>query len=211
MGVDRRDDRVGVVVEQRNDLLGLGAVGNAGVAAQVAEPQHRLDPVGDAALDAPAQHPPPRVAAEVGLDQGLGDPAERRRLDREPEVRNQTRDGVDVRVGKALRPVGHPARIERVHLADDAVGVEPVEDRDVFGERGLEQFAQDRKLGRRLGTDAPPQQGLAVGQHPEPRACPPALGGFAFRAAAVIGEGHVRLFPLPAERPPLVQADAGCR
>ena len=91
MVVDRRDDRVGVVVEQRDDLLGLGAVGDAGVVAQVAEPQHRLDPVGDAALDAAVQHPPPRVAAEVGLDQRLGDPAERRRLDREPEVRNEAR------------------------------------------------------------------------------------------------------------------------
>ena len=64
-------------------------------------------------------------------------------------------------------------------------------------------------FGRRIRTDPPPQQRLAVVQHPEPRARPPALGGFAFRAAAVIGEGHVGLVPIPAERAPLVQRMQG--
>jgi hypothetical protein len=42
--VHRRDHRLGVVVEQRDDLLRRGAVGDRGVAAQVGEPQRRVDP-----------------------------------------------------------------------------------------------------------------------------------------------------------------------
>ena len=78
--VDRRDDSVGVVVEQRDDLLRRRGVGNAGVVAQIAEPQHGLDPVRHAARDAAAQNPPAGVAAEIGLDQGLGDAARGTRI-----------------------------------------------------------------------------------------------------------------------------------
>ena len=41
--VDRGDDRIGVVVEQRDDLVGRGGVGDPGVAVQVGEPEHRAD------------------------------------------------------------------------------------------------------------------------------------------------------------------------
>ena len=51
---------------------GADGVGDLGVAAQVAEPQNRVDPVGDAAGDAALEHAPAGVAAEIGLDQGLG-------------------------------------------------------------------------------------------------------------------------------------------
>ena len=41
--VDGADDRLGIVVEHRNDLVGCCAVGDLGVATQIAEPEHGLD------------------------------------------------------------------------------------------------------------------------------------------------------------------------
>ena len=68
--VDRRDDRVGIVVEQRNDLFRRG-VGDPGEAAQIAEPDNGIDVLGNAAHDASAEHAPAGVAAEIGFHQRL--------------------------------------------------------------------------------------------------------------------------------------------
>ena len=62
-------------------MISLGAAVSVmrGEAAQVGEPQDRLDAVGDAALDAALQHALAGVAAEIDLDQGAGDRGQRRR------------------------------------------------------------------------------------------------------------------------------------
>ena len=67
-----------------------------GEAAQVGEPQHRLDAVGDAALDAAAQHALAGVVAEIDVDQRAGDLRQRRALDREPQRRRQAAQRGDV-------------------------------------------------------------------------------------------------------------------
>ena len=71
-------------------MLRRRGVGDPGVVAQIAEPEDRLDPIGDAARDAAAQHPAPRVPAEISLDQGARDAAERRRFDREAKEGGQS-------------------------------------------------------------------------------------------------------------------------
>ena len=48
---------------------GGAAIADPGIAAQVAEPQHRLDTVGNAAFDPAAQDAPSRVAPEIGFHQ----------------------------------------------------------------------------------------------------------------------------------------------
>ena len=78
-------------------LSGDGAVADPRVAAQVGEPQHGADPLGDAAHDAAAQHPAAGVAAEIGLDQGCGDPGERAALQGQRQRRHQLLERVDLR------------------------------------------------------------------------------------------------------------------
>src|SRR5262249_59234925 len=62
--MNRRYDDVGIIVQQRNYLLGRG-IGDTREAAQVAEPDDRINPIGNAAHDAPAQQAPCGVAAEI--------------------------------------------------------------------------------------------------------------------------------------------------
>src|SRR5262245_13365580 len=66
--VNGGNNDIGVVVQQGDDLLG-SRVGNPCEAAQVTEPDDRINPVGDAAHDPATQHTLPGVAAEVGLHQ----------------------------------------------------------------------------------------------------------------------------------------------
>src|SRR5256885_1307442 len=53
--VNGRDHRLGVVVEERNDLVRGRVVGYAREAAKIGEPQDRVDAVGNASRDATAQ------------------------------------------------------------------------------------------------------------------------------------------------------------
>ena len=50
MLMDRRNDRIGVVVQQRDDLFRCG-VGDAREASQIAEPHRCVDPLGDTTHD----------------------------------------------------------------------------------------------------------------------------------------------------------------
>jgi len=50
--MNSRDDRVGIMVEERDDFFRARRVADAGVAAEIAEPQYGLDPLGHAAPDA---------------------------------------------------------------------------------------------------------------------------------------------------------------
>ena len=78
-----RDNCVGVVVEQGNNISRTRRVADPGVAAEVAEPQDRFDPLGDAPRNAALQNSPAGIAAEVGLDQRSGNARQRRGLHRE--------------------------------------------------------------------------------------------------------------------------------
>ena len=159
MRVDRRDDDVGIVVEQRDDLLGRG-IGDAREAAQVAEPDDGVDPVGDAAHDAAAEHAPSGVAAEIGLHQRSGHARERGRLDRERKRRDHARERGNMGVGEAAGVRGHPRGVDAIHLADRAFGREAVDHGDVVGHARCPVVPQDRKLGFALRGHAAPQQAL---------------------------------------------------
>ena len=69
-GVDRG---LRIIVEERNDLAGLDALADRGRAAQVGEPQHRVDALGDAARDFSAQHLLGGVAPEIDAPKRPGD------------------------------------------------------------------------------------------------------------------------------------------
>ena len=132
--VHRGDDRIGIVVEQRDDLLGRRRVGDPREALQVAEPQHGADLLGDAALDVAAQHAMPGVAPEVGLDQRLGDARDRGALDREREARAP---GTRARRGRrSAKPDGRSvAQEEKVQSIRPIApcGAEAVDHRHVVG------------------------------------------------------------------------------
>ena len=116
---------------------GGARVGDPGEALQVAEPQHGADLLGDAALDVAAQHAMPGVAAEIGLDQRLGDARGRGALDREREDwAPETRARRDRR-RRSPRAIGRPGGVGAVHHADRAVRAEAVDHRDVVGHAAL--------------------------------------------------------------------------
>jgi hypothetical protein len=63
--VNRIDRGLCIIVEKRNDLAGFNALADRGRAAQVGEPQHRIDPFGDTARDTAAQHLLGSIAPEI--------------------------------------------------------------------------------------------------------------------------------------------------
>jgi hypothetical protein len=120
--------------------------GAAGEAAQVAEPQHGVDLVGDAASDVAVEDAPPGVAAEIGVDQGLGDVGERLALDRKCQGRHQRAERRDMAVVEAFRPVRRPGRDDAVHAADPRVLAEAAQQGDVVGDALVAQVVEDREL-----------------------------------------------------------------
>jgi len=80
------------------------------------------------------EHTPSRVTPEIGFDQGIGDAGERCRLDREAKKGRKPCERRNTGIGKTACPVGHPARIEAVHLADHAFGGEAVDGRHKLGD-----------------------------------------------------------------------------
>ena len=158
MLVDRRDDGLGIVVEQRNDLLRRRGFGDARVVAQIAEPQHRLDPIRDAPLDAASQHPPAGVASEIGLDQRLGDASERSSFDRKPEEGGEPLQRPKLIIVKAFGSIGRPIGIHTIHLADHAVFGEAVDDRDIVRELRLTKLREGREFSFGLRGHAQAQQ-----------------------------------------------------
>jgi hypothetical protein len=99
--LDRSDHRVRIVVEQRDDLLGRSGVGDPGKALEVAEPQNRADLLGYAPLDVASQDTMARIAAQIGLDQGLGDTGDGGTLDDGREARHQELERREVIVVEA--------------------------------------------------------------------------------------------------------------
>ncbi len=204
-GVDRRDHGVGVVVQERDDLLGCGRIGDRRVASQVAEPQRCVDPVRHTARDPAAQHHAPGVPAEVGLDQGFGDAAERGAFHRQRQERRQPLQRGHFAVAETFGPVGGPGRIDAVHLADDALGCEPVHHHDHLGRAFHLLRFEEGGARLRLGTDAVSAQLLAALDQPIKRRCAPIRGRFALVRAAVFDELRLPILGLvPADRAALV-------
>ena len=170
--MDRRDDDVGIVVEQRNHLLGRG-IGDAREAAQVAEPDDGVDALGDAAHDAATEHAPSGVTAEIGLHQCPGHARERGRLDCQRKRRDHARERCNMGIGEAVGVRGHPRGVDAIHLADRAFGREAVDHGDVVGHARGPEIRQDRKLDFALRGDAAPQQAFAGLQQVKERTCAP--------------------------------------
>jgi hypothetical protein len=73
-------------------LLRIGDLGDMREAAQVAEPENGLDPVGDATGDPPFQDETTGITPKVGLDECLGDACKRGALQGEHQGRCQLAD-----------------------------------------------------------------------------------------------------------------------
>jgi len=108
-------------------------IGDRGIAAQVGEPEHGADLVGDATRDPAAQDTLAGIATEIDIDQGAGDAGERRRFDRERQRRHQAAKGDKILLGEALGTPRRPGGIDAIHAADGAVAVEAVDEGDIVG------------------------------------------------------------------------------
>ena len=128
MAVHGRDDYLGVVVEQRNDLLRRGIVGDLGVAVQIAVPQHRADLLGDAAHNPPAHDPPSRIATEICLRKRSRDTGERCRFEGKFEKGCEALQRSNAVLPETIGRITGPAGIDAIHLADDALGSETVDE-----------------------------------------------------------------------------------
>ena len=128
MPVHGRDDDFGIVIEQRNDLLRRGIVGNMRVAVQIAVPQHRADLLGDPAHDPAAHHPPAGIAAEISFGERPGHSGECGGFDRQLEKRREPFQRDDRVLAEAISRIAGPGRIDAIHLADDALGGKAVDE-----------------------------------------------------------------------------------
>ena len=106
--MDRRDHRFGIIIEEGDDLAGRGDVGDARVVMQIAEPERRLDAIGDAALDASGDHPLACVTPEIGFDERARDARERGRFHRESEHGHEPLELRDVLVLVAALAIRRP-------------------------------------------------------------------------------------------------------
>ena len=198
--VDGGDDRLGIVVQQRDDLGRLGGVGDGGEAAQIGEPQRRLDAVGDAALDASLQDALAGIAAEIDLDQGVGDPGQRCALDREPKGRREAAQGHDIGVAEALGVARRPGRVDAVHLADRGALGEATDEDDIVGVPLILHLLDAGEVDRIAKGDAPPQFLAAGLQQVIEGTALPGGGGLAFSGAAILGGcGLFDIVVAPAE------------
>ena len=118
--------------------------GHGGGAAQVGEPDRRLDLLPVAAPDRAFQHPPPRAPAEIGVEQGAGRRPEDMDLEQPAEQPDRTGD-------PAERPGGEAPGVPRRegHGVQLAVGKEHRQRRIVRRAR-RRQIVQDRVVERRV-------------------------------------------------------------
>ncbi len=145
--VDRRDDRIRVVVEQRDDLIGRRRIGDGGVVAQVREPQDRADAIGNAARDTSAENALSGIVAEIDLHQRSGDPCQGRAFDGKRELRNENAQGLDFGCVEPFGAARRPVRIEAIHFADHAVAGESVDKGEVIGVALVPKIVEVVKLG----------------------------------------------------------------
>ena len=177
------------------------SVGDAGEPAQIAVPQHGADLLGDAAPDQPAQYPHSGVAAEIGLDQRAGDAGERHAFDRQCQFREQGGQGLDLALCEALRAVGGPIGIERVHLADRAGAGKAADHHRDIAHALVAQLHDGREIGGLARVEARPKQRCAGLEQVKEHAAPPVRGRFALAGRVVFDDLGLRLSALasPAE------------
>jgi hypothetical protein len=201
--VNRRNDRIEVVVKHRDHMLG-GGIGDAGEAAQVAEPQHRVDAFGDAAGDPALEHAPAGVASQIGLNQIFCDAPERSGFHRECQKRHQVLQAEKVRVAKPAGRIGHPGRIDAIHVADDAIVREPIDDRRIVGHPGRAQFRKDRKFALALARKPAAQKRLTGFQQAVERTSAPAIVRDISVRATVIARRDLVLVAFPTKHAPFM-------
>ena len=201
-GVDRG---FRIIVEERNDLVGPDALGNPGRAAQIGEPQHRVDALGDAARDAPAQHLGRGVAAEIDSPQRAGDVDLLRRLDRQSQHRHEIAQCFQLPVAEAALAAGGEIGIEAVHLAERSGVAEAMDQRDQMPMPALEEIADQRELERSLVGEIDPHLVIAIFEHVMEGRTAPVPGGFALcRRAIFEGVAFIARLVVPAEAAPFI-------
>jgi hypothetical protein len=144
-----------VVVQQLEEDGAGQPVGESGRAAQVAQPDHRVDVLALAAMDQAVQNPLAGEVSEVGFQYDLGGPAQRVHLHQPGEHRQHLGDRPQLGGGEAARPIGG----ER-HRVDAAVG-------EHHGQGGVVGGA----LGAQLLEDGEIQDGAGDVEAAANRAC----------------------------------------
>ena len=195
-----RDHDFGIVVEQRDDLLGRGIVGNLRVAVQVAVPQHGADLLGDPAHDPSAHDSPAGIAAKVGFGECSGHPGKCGGLERQLEKRGEPFQRGDRGLAKAIRRIAGPGRIDAIHLADHALVGKPVNECQIIGHAFVAGLLEAEKIDRVPGSQAAPQHLLARLQEMKEHAAPPAFRRLALVRASVFPNlGRLRPVGAPQE------------
>ena len=113
-------------------------------------------------------------------------------------------------LAKASRRLGRPVRIHAIHLTDDTLGGEAMNQRQVIGHSFLMHLCDPRKISRIAGRQASPQRFLTGLQQMEELAAAPVLGRFALVGASVLHHlGSLRHIGAPAESPTFVDRVKG--
>ena len=195
--VDGVDRGLRIIIEERDDLAGIDAFADRGRAAQVGEPQYRVDLLGDAARDFSAQHLLSSIAPEIDPAQRPGDIGLRRGLDRKPQHRHEVAQRRQPLGAKALVAPRHPIGIDAVHLPHGAGLAEPVHIGHQMLVALLGKFAHEFEIvGPAIG-EVDRQLLMAVFEHVIEDRVAPGFGGFAlvgraiFEDVAFVGLGIV--------------------
>ena len=162
--VDGVDGGLRVIVEKRNDLAGRHVFADRGRAAQIREPQHRVDALGDAARDASAQHLLGSIPPEI--DPSLVSarfPPARADLIASPSTGTSSRSADKALLTEPVRAPRQPVGIEAVHLPDGSGFAEPVHEGDEMPVTPRSEIVDHRKIERGDSIWAGPEAG--------PRAC----------------------------------------
>ena len=67
MRVDRIDDETGVIIKKRDDLVRLGAIGNAGEIPKIGKPEDRFDPLDFSSCDRATHHLTTGITAKIDI------------------------------------------------------------------------------------------------------------------------------------------------
>ena len=177
--MDRVDRGLGIIVEKGNDLVRADAFRNLGRAAQIGEPQHRIDALGDAAGDAPAQHLLGGVAAEIDAPERARDIDLLRRFDRKRQRRHQIAQRFQFAVGEAALAAGREIRVEAIHLAERAGVAEAMDEAKEMPVPLVDEVGHHRKFQRGVVGQIELKLVVAVFEHVMEGGAPPVLGGIA--------------------------------